>query len=141
MPPLRLLLRDPPLHLRLLPGGTGDGGRRTPLVRHPASPWASSPSSAWSGTPSCSSPPTTTACRRRSAPARAPSAARTPVRSSAKCSSRWTNSSPPTAWPLRRLPAIRRPAAAAAAYNKCGRRQKPSPIFYISGAKMRRMFR
>ena len=35
MPPLRLLLRDPPVHLRLLPGGAGDGGRRTPPVRHP----------------------------------------------------------------------------------------------------------
>ena len=79
-------------------------------------------------TPSCSSPPTTTACRRRSAPARAPSAARTPARSSARCSSRWTNSSPPTAYPPRRPPAIRRPAAAAAAYNPKGRRLLPSPF-------------
>ena len=52
-------------------------------------PWDSSPSSAWSGTPSCSSPPMTTACRIRSVPAAAVSAARrTPVRSSARCSSR-----------------------------------------------------
>ena len=76
----------PPAICACFPEELVAGGRRPPPVRHPGD---SSPSSAWSGIPSCSSPPMITACRIRSVPAAAVSAARrTPVRSSVRCSSR-----------------------------------------------------
>ena len=90
------------------------------------SPWASSPSSAWSGTPSCSCPPTTTACPRRSAPAAA--ARMTPARSSVTSSSPWMSSSRPTAaWAAAAATALTGTAATATARSLSSFRRQGLP--------------
>ena len=87
--------------------------------------WGSSPSSVWSGIPSSWCRCTITVCRRKSAPAAAPTIL---AACSATSISLWANFSRPTPWPSRRI--TRRPRTSApAVINK----EKPGDTFVSPG--------